>query len=262
MADPTFFPVRPTKRCLDDLGLSFPTLELPLHEMYHPLVKRAQRIPAEVASGGGDRVRALDDRVWFKCRSGNLRAVVTRLEADELDDLDLIEAGAAWWWVGAAGERQDDSASDFYKVITAEAVRKGSGRTGVSSKHLLPREIDYRRLSAELALRAVQGVRRIIREIIARSLRDGRLWSASLTGHEVTAGVRAVDGEAYLAIAAEGFPDSRMIAVILDSVPHMKQGDWMAEPGGAMGLEPRSGQIIYSAIIPADTQTAILDEFP
>src|SRR5262249_49572711 len=149
-------------------------------------------------------ILALDDRVWFKCRSGNLRAAVTRLEAGEADDLGLIEAGAAWWWawwwVGAAGERRDDSASDFYKAIAAEAVREGKGRTGVSSRHLLPTEIDYKRLSAELALRTVLGIRRMVRELIARSLRDERLWSAALTGHEITAGVRAVEGDAYLAI--------------------------------------------------------------
>jgi hypothetical protein len=165
VADPAFFPVRPTRRCLDDLGLSFPTLDVPLHELDHPIVQRAQRIPSEVASGGGDRVRALDDRVWFKCRSGNLRAVVTRLAADESGDFDLIEAGSAWWWVGAAGERQDDSASDFYKVITAEVTRKGKGKTGVNSAHLLPREVDYRRLRAELALRTVLGVRRVVRDL-------------------------------------------------------------------------------------------------
>ena len=145
MTDPASFRVRPTKRGLDDLNLCFPAVELPLHEMDHPIVKKAQQVPAEVASGGAERILALDDRVWFKCRSGNLRAAVTRLEAGEADDLGLIEAGAAWWWVGAAGERRDDSASDFYKAIAAEAVREGKGRTGVSSRHLLPAEIDYKR---------------------------------------------------------------------------------------------------------------------
>jgi len=146
--------------------------------MNHPIVKKAQQLPTEVASGGGERILALDDRVWFKCRSGNLRAAVTRLEAEEPDDLSLIEAGAAWWWLGAAGERWNDSTSDFYKAISAEAAREGKGKTGVSSRHLLPRDIDYKRLSAELALRMVLSIRRVVRELIARSLGDGQLWSA------------------------------------------------------------------------------------
>lgn len=229
--------------------------------MDHAIIQKAQQTPVEVASGGGERIRALSDRVWFKCKTSNLRAAVTKLDASEVLDLSLIEARESWWWIGAAGERQDDSASDFYKTLTAEAERRGKGQEGgVDSSHLLPIEVDYKRLAAEVAVETVLGVRRIVRDLIARSLKDGKLWSASLTGHQITAGVRTKDGEAYLAISAEGFPDARMIAVILDSVPHMVAEDWMAEPGGAMGIEPQPGQIIYSAVIPAESQSSILDE--
>jgi hypothetical protein len=52
--------------------------------------------------------------------------------------------------------------------------------------------------------------------LVARSLIDGKAYAAILSGHIVTALVRAQDGgEAYLAIAAEGFIQPRMIALEL-----------------------------------------------
>lgn len=206
-------------------------------------------------------MRSLADRIWLKVKCGNLRGVVTRLADDETEQAKLLQDADAWWWLCAAGERQEDSASDFYKKIKSEAERRGKGKQGVSTVHLLPVEIDYRRLQAELAVQTVLTIRKVVRGAIAKSLRDGNLWSVSTSAHKITAGVRTVDGEAYLAISAEGFPDARMIAIILASVPHMTAVDWMAEPGGAMGLHPEPGQIIYSAIIPAQAQVALLEEF-
>lgn len=261
MTDPVTPPVRPTKRCLDDLGIGFPDLELPLSEIKHPLVAKSQDVPREVAAGGAERVRSLTDRVWLKSKCSNLRGIVTHLTEDEVDQPKLLADADAWWWLGAAGERKADSASDFYKSIEAEAERRGKGKQGVSTAHLLPAEIDYKRLGAELTVQSVLSIQRVVRGIIAQSLTDGKLWSASTSGHQITAGVQAFDGEAYLAISAEGFPDARTIAVILASVPHMAKADWLAEPGGAMGIEPEPGQIIFSAMIPASAQAAILDEF-
>jgi hypothetical protein len=71
--------------------------------------------------------------------------------------------------------------------------------------------------------------------------------------------VRASDpSEAYLAITAEGFPDPRVIAVILDAVPGMGADDWLPEPGGAAGITPSAGQIIWPTIIPPDSQARML----
>ena len=261
MTDPASPSVRPTKRSLDDLGLAFPDIGTPLETLDHPLIVKAQNVPRELAAGGAERVRSLTDRVWFKCKTSNLRGVVTRLSEDEVDQPKLLDDANAWWWLGAAGERKKDSASDFYEVIEAEAERRGKGQQGVSTTHLLPVETDYKRLQAELATQFVLTIRRVVRGIIAKSLTDGKIWSASTSAHKVTARVHASDGEAYLAISAEGFLDPGTIAVILTSVPHMSKADWMAEPGGAMGIEPDAGQIIFSAMIPAEAQTAILDEF-
>jgi hypothetical protein len=57
--------VRPTKRALGDLGLSFPALDVPLAKIDHPLVRKAQELPSEVKAGGAERIVSIDDRVWF-----------------------------------------------------------------------------------------------------------------------------------------------------------------------------------------------------
>jgi len=111
MTNPVSPPVRPTKRCLDDLGLAFPPVDLPLHEVDHPMVKKAQQTPAEVAASGAERIRSLTDRVWFKCKVSNLRGAVTKIDPSGTSVFALLESGDAWWWIGAAGERQDGSAT-------------------------------------------------------------------------------------------------------------------------------------------------------
>jgi hypothetical protein len=96
-------PVRPTKRSLDDLGQVFPPLTEPLPGLDHPLVRHAQRVPAEVDAGGAERIRALADRVWFKCKTSAYRAAVTRLTSSESADRGLPSEES--WWIGAAGVR-------------------------------------------------------------------------------------------------------------------------------------------------------------
>jgi hypothetical protein len=66
-------------------------------------------------------------------------------------------------------------------------------------------------------------------------------------------------GEAYLAIAAEGFIHPRMIALLLSSVPGVSESDWQAEPGGVTDIKPKQGQIIWSTVIPPDIQARILE---
>jgi hypothetical protein len=251
-------PVRPTKRCLDDLGLKLPLLSEALSDLEHPLISHAQRIPAEADVGGAERIRALTDRVWFKCKTSVYRGAVTRLTAAETTDRGLPEEGL--WWIGMAGVRQADSrATDFYRQVEAEAVRQGKGTGAVSTVHLLPQRVDVERYLAEIAVRAVQILQLTVLKIIAMSLKDGKPYQAEIRGHRVTAVVRASDAsEAYLAITAEGIPDPRVIAVILDAVPGIAQEDWLPEPGGAAGITPSAGQIIWSVIIPPDIQARIL----
>lgn len=223
--------------------------------MDHPLVAKAQSVPGDVAAGGADRIRSLADRVWFKVKTRNLRGAVTELGATDVGSLDLDAATDVRWWVAAAGERRQDSVTDFYRGLEAECRRRGS------STHLLPQPIDARRLTAELAARFAVHIGTVVREAVARSLRDGKLWRAATSGHSVGAVVRMQDGSAYLAVMAEGFLDPKVLAVVLGSVPGVAADDWMAEPGEVLGIRPGPGQIVYSTVIPEDVQAALLEEF-
>ena len=226
----------------------------------HPLIRQAQRVPAEAESGGLERIRALTDRLWFKCKTSVFRGAVTRLTTAELEDRDLPSDAA--WWVGAAGERKADSRSDFYGQLEREASREGRGTSEVSSAHLLPQSIDCERFLAEAAFNAVRAIREMVLTLIAKSLQDGRPYVAELRHHRITAMVRASDGaEAYLAVTAEGFPHSGFIAIILDSVPGIDNDDWQPEPGGILGITPDHGQIIWSTIIPPEIQADVLRRF-
>jgi len=115
MADSPRTRVRPTIRFLRDLSLSFPRLNEPLWRISHPLVAHVQQTPDEVRAGGAEPIRSLNDRLWWKCKTSDLRAIVTKLTLAELADLDMPESAA--WWGGAAGIRRDDSASDFYRQL-------------------------------------------------------------------------------------------------------------------------------------------------
>jgi hypothetical protein len=253
-------PVRPTKRCLDDLGLSFPALKQSLSELAHPLIQRAQRIPEEVDAAGVERVRALADRIWLKVKISDYRGAVTRLTTSESESRGLPSEAA--WWVGAAGVRRAGSRSDFYSQLARDATRQGKGTGAPSTTHLLPQTIDCERFVAETAVRTVEAIREVVLTLIVKSLQDGRPYVAELRGHRVTAMVRASEGsEAYLAVSAEGFPRAEIIATILDAVPGIDEGDWQPEPGGVAGITPDQGQIIWSTIIPPSVQADILTRF-
>src|SRR5262249_21363640 len=159
-----------TKRCLDDLGCAFPPLHQSPHTVGHPVVVKAQRLPGEVAAGGGERIRMLRDLVWFKAKTGTYRAAVHRLDPTPSQEWAAHVHARAWWWIGAAGTRKDDSGSDFYAALEAECRRAGRGTGHASSVHLLPGRQDRDRLVAELATRTVVGIRTTIGRLIAKSL--------------------------------------------------------------------------------------------
>ncbi|WP_139135620.1 hypothetical protein [Micromonospora yangpuensis] len=251
--------VRPTKRCLDDLELRFPPLEQPLHDLKDPVVAKSQQVPQEVAAGGAQRIRAIEDRIWFKVKVGPCRGAVTELAGSEAQPAEITEA-SAWWWLGAAGRRQEGSGTDFYRALADEVSRAGRGSGRTQSGHLLPAAVDIKRLRAELAVQLTMGIKRVVRQLVAGSIRTGRTSTVTLSRHRISALVRAQDEEAYLAITAEGFIDPRLLAVILASVPHLTEQDWIPEPKGVFGIHPEMGQIVYSALIPPVVQAEILDE--
>ena len=82
----------------------------------------------------------------------------------------------------------------------------------------------------------------------------------SIGTFEIGALVKHVDGESYLAVTADGFWDAKALAVLLDAVPSVRADEWQIEPAGVVGVTPSAGQVIYSAIIPADSLGLVLDK--
>ncbi len=76
--------VRPTRRCLADLAVDLPDLGVPLDEIEDPVIVSAQALPEQRDAGGAERVVSLTDRVWFKVKTSDRRAVVTELRESEL----------------------------------------------------------------------------------------------------------------------------------------------------------------------------------
>jgi hypothetical protein len=125
----------------------------------------------------------------------------------------------------------------------------------------LPQEIDFKRLDAEVALQASFAIRDLTRRLIYDSLTSGKVVSAEFSNYVLKACVRARDEEAYLAIAAEGFINPAILAIVLDAVPDIPHEDWQIEPGGAMGVEVAYGQIVFSTVIPPAAQALIIELF-
>lgn len=250
--------VRPTKRCLDDLDLGFPPLDVPLEGLNHELIAKAQRLPEEHASGGAERVRSLSDRVWFKVKVGEYRGAAGAVVAP------IHEPSAHWWLVAAGRRRSDSRTSDFYARLEEECKRSAKqladGPQAVSSEHLLPQALDIRRLEHERIALGVVALQAAVREAIRRSAHCGRPVSTSAGRQRLTAWVATREGDTYLAIIAAGFLDPNIIAVVLDSVPGMGRDDWMAEPAEVLGIAPAAGQIVFSGMLPPQSLAGLLDD--
>lgn len=238
--------VRPTLRCLDDLGVPLPDVSRQLNAINHAVIASAQRIPERRDAGGAERVLALSDRVWFKVKTGVCRGAVTELRGDDLPDWVLPGRGS--WWLAAAGRRQADSGHhDFYAVLERECT---TGRT-VSSLHLLPADKDWKRFALEQAYAWRIDMKQMVLGMVAASLKSGQAETAEFRQHRITALVRAENGhDGYLAIAADGVPDPEVFALLLNCVPGVASDDWQPEPSTIDGIKPSSGQIVWSTLFP------------
>jgi hypothetical protein len=247
--------VRPTKRCLGDLGIELPDLGVRLEEIDQPVIVSAQAVPEQRDAGGAERVVALTDRVWFKVKTSDHRAAVTELRGTDLPDWVRASRGARW--IGAAGRRQADSPQrDFYATLQRECT---TGKT-VSSDHLLPADWDWKRLAAEQAVAWRREMKRTVIRLVAMSLKNGHLAVADFRNHRIKALVRTENGhEAYLAIIAEGVPDPEMFALLLDCVPGVAPEDWQPEPSPLAKMNPGSGEIVWSTLFPSEIANEILD---
>lgn len=74
--------VRPTRRCLDDLGVAVPNLGVVLNGLEHPLVRKAQRLPAEENAGRAETIKSLTDRRWYKVKVSSWRGAGGSLEGE------------------------------------------------------------------------------------------------------------------------------------------------------------------------------------
>ena len=246
--------VRPTRRCLDDLGLPVPDLGRPLDELQDPIIVAAQAIPERRDVGGVQRIVSLTDRVWFKVKTGYQRAAATQLR--ERDRPEAVPQEIATWWIGAAGCRRSDSGHhDFY----ASLIRECTSGKSVSTDALLPGSWDWKRLLAERAIAWRREMKDLMLRLVAMSIRTGDVAMAEFQQYRIQALVRADEGyESYLAIITEGIPDPETYAALLDCVPGIKSTDWQPEPSPLAELDPAPGQVIWSAVMPPEVASEIL----
>ncbi len=250
--------VRPTIRCIiEDLQAALPTVGRRLEGLDHPLVEKAQQAPAFAAAGTAPRIASVTDRAWIKVKVSDWRGAVTEV----LPASGKPVGNPARWWLGAAGQRRSDSPQvDFYSLFTAACVAAGKRGFvgGPSSEDSLPTEDDFDRVHLERVSDFVPRIRRTVRDLASQSIRDGHARAATFNDWELVVQVRAVDGEAYIAIGGAGITDPKLFAVILDSIPGIDPGDWMLEPSVPRELTVRSGQVVYSASISAAVQAQLL----
>jgi hypothetical protein len=223
-----------------------PRLSDPLHDIDHPLIRKAQALPGEVNSGGAERILALSDRIWYKVKVNRYRGAAIFLEIAAVP-----ETASEWrWWLCAAGIREDGARTDFYAAIEDEARRQGSRRSP-SSSHLLPAAWDWERLSVELVVRWQSELKRIVVNAIAASIEDGLAHTEEFDHYRLSALVHAEEGEAYLSLSAQGFADPKIIAIILSSVPGVPRDFWQDEPNDADGVPRKYGELMWSTLLPS-----------
>ena len=230
---------------------------MPLHEIEHDLISKAQRLPEEHASGGAERVRAISDRLWFKVKVGEHRGAGGEI-VDPPGEIPML-----WWFVAGGVRRSDSGGQDFYEALEAECKRQAKGSNAkVNSEHLLPQDIDRRRFEKEQVTLGVISLQQAVREAVCRSVHSGKPVVAATPGQQLIAWVKSSEADTYLAISAEGFLDHREIAVMLAAIPGMTSEDWQPEPNEVMGIKPDVGQLVFSAMIPPQSLAAILEQSP
>ena len=223
-------PTRPTLQCIrEDLSLPVPPATQPLDEIDHPLLRKAseQFAPGDTPH---ERIRAIDDVVLFKVKTGRWRGAVY------LDDDPDAEVKN---WLVAAGIREEGSPEDFYADLHAGAraarQRYNAGHdaplaTDTYAARLLPSSDDRDRYLIEAAARLARRLHTVVRDIVRGSLHDGHEHAADFAGFRLGVIVRAGDGhETYVAIRITGSVPRNLTAVILSRVPGCAADAWFPE---------------------------------
>jgi hypothetical protein len=211
------------------------------------------------SAGRAETIKTLTDRRWYKVKMSSWRGAAGSLEG-ELREATTgpLAQFRQWWWLVAAGERQDDSPQhDFYAGLAREA--HAGGPHTCSTDHLLPTAWDIGRLVAEagvLAQRALQGT---IRRAALESLRTSSAVGFSVGDAQVRLHIRMHDdGQVYLAVGATAIIDPGFFAAIFSSLPGVTKDDWMPEPGSALDIEPAPGEILWSALLTPEAQRLLM----
>ena len=247
--------VRPTIRCLKvDLGSSLPPVDIPLDEIDHPLIKKVNEQFAWPA-GPRERIRSMDDAVWFKVKISRWRGAV-------------FEDGEPSWLV-AAGIREDGSPNDFYEALANAARAARTQYNAVSAQPLatdtycqpwLPTGDDRDRYKAESGVRLLRELRTAICDLLVQSLLDGREHSTVIVGAELWIQAKGHnDRETYVALRIVGSVPEHILAVVLDLVPGCERDGWY--PEFCMPDRPlRPGEMAYSNIMDAAAAVRLLQD--
>lgn len=265
--------VRPTKKCLDQLSVSVPTVDTALSELPFDPIPIVQDFPQRYAAGGLRRILALKDRVWFKLKTGRWRGAVVRLTTSELQaeatqsaglDEDPCLTNEYRWWLGAVGTREAGSRTDFYEEVarSAACAVTPEKKDGIDTDPLLPQDWDRKRIRAEVSYSERQIYRAVMVEATARSLRSGKVITADFAEFSMGVVVRADRGEQFVAFIARNVFDPVRLAVMMDALPGVAPEDWGPEPMGIANLKPDSGEIIWSAWLTTEAADQILGIAP
>jgi hypothetical protein len=207
------------------LGLDLPPVDDPLDEVDHPLVRKAAG-RFDRAEGPRERIRAVDDQVLYKVKSGRWRGAVW-VDPDRQP------------WLVAAGWREEGSPEDFYEALAASA-RAARGRYNASHRpplatdthvgRLLPTRDDRDRHAAEGDARLLGRIETTVRRLTRQSLLTGREHRAEIAAAAVGVLVRAGgDNETYVALRIIGSVPDNLLLVVLDVVPGCSRDGWYPE---------------------------------
>lgn len=252
MHQPLDIPVRPTVRLLESLGISLPPLSVELHAIDIPLVAKAQRIPKLVDTKQAERIKVLAKRHWYKVKVDDSRGGVTRLRDDDTFVVDNRLDPEDRWWLCICGTRASDSPQrDFYKQVD-----------DATAENSLPKSIDIKRYTAEISHFIVVEIRERVRKSAYRSLTRGVQTKLELPDLPIALKIRAFpDHTTYISVATRPPISVDDYLTVLSAFAGVSPQDWMPENECPVNIfENTTEFVVYSAMLPAETQAALLEE--
>ncbi|MEV0226719.1 hypothetical protein [Streptomyces sp. NPDC050704] len=217
---------RPTLRCLSqDLCLPVPPITVPLDEVEHPALAKAQEQFDGSDGRQHERIRAIDDQVLFKVKAARWRGAVWVSEPCP--------------WLVAAGIREDGSSDDFYAALATDAK---AARSAYNAQHtrsltsqtyvgdLLPDRDDHLRYRLEEGARFLRRLEGVIPELVRSSLKDGAEHTIAYDTFTLGVQVRGHEShETYVAVRITGSVPGDLVRIVLDIVPGCASDAWFPE---------------------------------